>query len=34
LNREVQNYNGACANRTIYDTDDVEAHKNLSCPVP
>jgi hypothetical protein len=32
LNREVQSYNGACANRTIYDTDDVEAHKNLSCP--
>jgi hypothetical protein len=34
LNREVQSYNGACANRTIYDTDDVEAHKNLSCPAP
>jgi chromosome segregation ATPase len=33
LNREVQSYNASCANRTIYDTDDVEAHKNLSCPV-
>jgi len=33
LNIEVRSYNGACANRTIYDTDDVEAHKNLSCPV-
>jgi hypothetical protein len=33
LNREVQSYNAGCANRTIYDTDDVEAHKNLSCPV-
>ena len=33
LNVEVQSYNGACANRTIYDTDDVEAHKNLNCPV-
>ena len=34
LNLEVQSYNGACANRTIYDTDDVEAHKTLSCPKP
>ncbi len=32
LNTEVQNYNLNCANRTIYDTDDVEAHKNLVCP--
>lgn len=32
LNAQVQNYNLNCANRTIYDTDDVEAHKNLSCP--
>jgi hypothetical protein len=34
LNREVQSYNGACANRTVYDTDDVEARKTLSCPKP
>ncbi len=34
LNLEVQSYNAHCANRTIYDTDDVEAHKNLSCPKP
>jgi hypothetical protein len=34
LNLEVQSYNANCANRTIYDTDDVEAHKNLSCPKP
>ena len=34
LNLEVQSYNGACANKTIYDTDDVEAHKNLVCPKP
>jgi hypothetical protein len=32
LNVEVQTYNANCANRTIYDTDDVEAHKNLVCP--
>jgi hypothetical protein len=32
LNIEVQSYNSVCANRTIYDTDDAEAHKNLSCP--
>jgi hypothetical protein len=31
LNAQVQSYNAACANRTIYDTDDVEARKNLSC---
>ena len=34
LNLEVQSYNGTCANKTIYDTDDVEAHKNLVCPKP
>jgi hypothetical protein len=34
LNMEVQKYNSSCANRTIYDTDDVEAHKNLMCPKP
>lgn len=34
LNHEVQSYNAVCANRTIYDVDDVEAHKNLSCPQP
>jgi len=34
LNIEVQKYNASCANRTIYDTDDVEAHKNLMCPKP
>jgi len=34
LNAQVQSYNGNCANRTIYDTDDVEAHKNLVCPAP
>lgn len=34
LNLEVQKYNASCANRTIYDTDDVEAHKNLMCPKP
>jgi hypothetical protein len=34
LNIEVQKYNATCANRTIYDTDDVEAHKNLMCPKP
>ena len=34
LNLEVQSYNTICAARTIYDTDDVEAHKNLSCPKP
>ena len=34
LNLEVQSYNSICANRTIYDTDDVEAHKNLSCAKP
>ena len=32
LNAQVQGYNLNCANRTIYDTDDVEAHKNLNCP--
>ncbi len=32
LNFQVRNYNLNCANRTIYDTDDVEAHKNLVCP--
>jgi len=34
LNVQVQGYNASCANRTIYDTDDVEAHKNLVCPAP
>ena len=34
LNLEVQSYNATCANKTIYDTDDVEAHKNLVCPKP
>lgn len=34
LNAQVQSYNASCANRTIYDTDDVEAHKNLVCPAP
>jgi len=32
LNAQVQSYNAACAERTIYDTDDVEARKNLNCP--
>jgi hypothetical protein len=34
LNLQVQSYNANCANRTIYDTDDAEARKNLNCPAP
>ena len=34
LNAQVQSYNAACANRTIYDSDDVTAHQNLVCPAP
>ena len=34
LNLAVQSYNTICADRTIYDVDDVEARKNLSCPKP
>ena len=34
LNIGVQSYNSVCADRTIYDTDDVEARKNLNCPKP
>jgi hypothetical protein len=34
LNLAVQSYNTICADRTIYDVDDVEARKNLTCPKP
>ena len=34
LNAVIQSYNANCANRTIYDTDDAEAHKDLNCPKP
>ena len=34
LNVQVQNYNASCANRTIYDSDDVTARQNLVCPAP
>ncbi len=34
LNAQVQSYNASCANRTIYDSDDVTARQNLVCPAP
>lgn len=34
LNNKVADYNGKCANRPIYETDQTAANKDFACPKP